>query len=118
MVYADYEYYNEKYKGALPEDSFDSIILKASREIDKNVNIRLNDNKINTLSEEAQEQLKYTACALVDFISKKQENENRKVSSISIDGVNKNYKVLSAEDLKKEKIDILRNLPDELVCFL
>lgn len=118
MVYADYEYYNEKYKGALPENSFDSIILKASREIDKNVNTRLNDNKVSNLPEEAQEQLKYTACALVDFINKKQEDESKKVSSISIDGVNKNYKTLSFEDMKKEKIEILRNLPDELTCFL
>lgn len=118
MLYADFKYYKETYRGTLTEDSFDSLILKASREIDKNINTRLTERKINNLPSEAQEQLKYTACALVDFISKKQENENRKVSSISIDGVNKNYKVLSAEDLKKEKIDILRNLPDELVCFL
>lgn len=118
MVYADYKYYNEKYKGALPENSFNSIILKACKEIDKNVNTRLNDDKVNNLPEEAQEQLKYTACALVDFINKKQENESRKVSSISIDGVNKTYKVLSSEDIKKEKIEILRNLPDELTYFL
>lgn len=118
MVYADYEYYSKKYFGTLPEDSFNSLILKASREIDTNVNTRLNQTKINNLEEEAQEQLKYTACALVDFINKKQENESRKVSSISIDGVNKTYKVLSSEDIKKEKIEILRNLPDELTYFL
>ena len=38
MVYADYEYYLEKYFGTLPKDSFNSLILKASREIDKNIN--------------------------------------------------------------------------------
>lgn len=118
MVYADYKYYNEEYKGTLPESSFDSIILKASREIDKNVNTRLNNNKVNNLQEEAQEQLKYTACALVDFINKKQEDESKKVSSISIDGVNKSYKTLSFEDMKKEKIEILKSLPDELTRFL
>lgn len=118
MVYADYKYYNEEYKGTLPESSFDSIILKASREIDNNINTRLNNNKVNNLPEEAQEQLKYTACALVDFINKKQEDESKKVSSISIDGVNKSYKILSFEDMKKEKIEILKSLPDELTCFL
>lgn len=118
MIYSDYKYYNEKYKGALPESSFDSIILKASREIDKNVNTKLNDNKVSNLPEETQEQLKYTACALVDFINKKQENESKKVSSISIDGVNKSYKTLSFEDMKKEKIEILKSLPDELTRFL
>lgn len=118
MVYADYKYYNEEYKGTLPESSFDSIILKASREIDNNINTRLNNNKVNNLQEEAQEQLKYTACALVDFINKKQEDESKKVSSISIDGVNKSYKTLSFEDMKKEKIEILKSLPDELTRFL
>lgn len=118
MVYADYKYYNEEYKGTLPESSFDSIILKASREIDNNINTRLNNNKVSNLPEEAQEQLKYTACALVDFINKKQENESKKVSSISIDGINKSYKTLSFEDMKKEKIEILKSLPDELTCFL
>ena len=118
MLYADFEYYKETYKGTLPEGSFNSLILKASREIDKNVNTRLTETKINNLPKEAQEQLKYTACALVDLINKKEENESRKVSSISIDGVSKNYKVLSAEDLNKEKRGILRNLPDELTCYL
>ena len=118
MLYVDFEYYKETYKGTLAEGSFNSLILKASREIDKNVNTRLTETKINNLPKEAQEQLKYTACALVDLINKKEENESRKVSSISIDGVSKNYKVLSAEDLNKEKRGILRNLPDELTCYL
>lgn len=118
MKYADYSYYLLEYKGKLQEIFFDSLIIKASREIDKNVNTRLTETKINNLPKEAQEQLKYTACALVDLINKKEENESRKVSSISIDGVSKNYKVLSAEDLNKEKRGILRNLPDELTCYL
>ena len=118
MVYADYEYYNEKYKGTLPENSFDSIILKASREIDNNVNTRLNDNKINNLQEEAQEQLKYTACALVDLINKKQESTNSKITSYSIDGVTKNFKVLSDEEYAKSKREIIACLPDELTRFL
>ena len=118
MVYADYKYYNEKYKGALPENSFNSIILKASKEIDKNINTRLNDNKINNLPKEAQEQLKYTACALVDFINKKQESANREITSYSIDGVTKNFKVLSEDEYIKSKREILACLPDELTCFL
>ena len=43
MVYADYEYYKNKYYGTLPEDSFNSLILKASKEIDNNVNTRLTE---------------------------------------------------------------------------
>ena len=118
MVYADYEYYLEKYFGTLPEDSFNSLVLKASREIDKNINTRLTQEKIDNLPQEAQEQLKYTACALSDLISKKQESDNRKLSSISIDGVSKNFKILSNEEYRAYELEILDSLPDELTRYL
>lgn len=118
MVYADYEYYLEKYFGTLPEDSFNSLILKASREIDKNVNTRLTQEKINDLPQEAQEQLKYTACALTDLIYKKQESDNKKISSFSIDGVSKTFKIISDEEYKSSKREVLKYLPDELTRFL
>lgn len=118
MLYADFEYYKETYKGTLAEGSFNSLILKASREIDKNVNTRLTETKINNLPKEAQEQLKYTACALVNLINKKEESTNRKIISYSIDGVSKNFKVLSDEEYKMAKKEIINCLPDELTCFL
>lgn len=118
MVYADYEYYEKKYFGTLPEDSFNSQILKASREIDNNVNTRLTQDVIDNLPKEAQEQLKYTACALVDLMAKKQESENTKLSSISIDGVSKTFKQVSSEEYSKSKKDILSFLPDELTRYL
>ncbi len=118
MVYADYEYYVKKYFGTLPENSFHLQILKASREIDKNVNTKLTQDIINHLSEEAQEQLRYTACALVDLMAKKQESENTKLSSFSIDGVSKSFKIMSTNEYKSSKKDILNFLPDELTRFL
>ena len=118
MVYADYNYYLNNYFGTLPQDSFNSLILKASREIDKNVNTRLTEIKINNLPAEAQEQLKYTACALVDLIYKKQESDNKKISSYSIDGVSKTFKTISDEEYTSSKKEIIDCLPDELTCFL
>lgn len=118
MVYVEYEYYLNKYKGTVPKNSFDSLAIKASREIDKNVNTKLTEFKINNLQKEAQEQLKYTACALIDLINKKEESANRKITSYSIDGVSKNFKVLSDEEYTKSKREILTCLPDELTCFL
>lgn len=118
MVYADYCYYKNEYLGTLPENSFASLIIKASREIDKNVNTRLTEAKINDLQEEAQDQLKHTACALVDLINRKQECENKKISSYSIDGVSKNFNILSNNDYIKSKRDIIDCLPDELTRYL
>ena len=118
MVYADYEYYKNKYFGTLPKDSFDSLILKASRKIDRNVNTRLTEKVINNLSQEAQEQLKDTACALADLIEKIEKNQNSKVSSISIDGVTKSFKNTSNNELILEQNEVLKSLPDELACYL
>lgn len=117
MVYADYEYYKNKYYGTLPEDSFNLLILKASREIDKNVNTRLTEVKINNLPEIAQEQLKYTACALIDLISKKQESDNKKISSYSIDGVSKSFKVVSNEEHITAIKEVIKCLPEELTKY-
>lgn len=118
MVYANYEYYKDEYFGTLPEDSFNSLILKASREIDKNVNTRLTKIKIDNLLQEAQEQLKYTACALTDLMYRKQESDDKKISSYSIDGVSKTFKTISNDEYKNSKKEIVKFLPDELTRFL
>ena len=118
MVYADYKYYQETYFGTLPEDSFESLVLKASREIDNNINTRLTQEKIDDLPNEAQDQLKYTACALVDLINKKQESENKKISSYSSDGVSKTFKTISEEEYTSSKREVIKCLPDELTRFL
>ena len=70
------------------------------------------------MPQEAQEQLKYTACALVDLIYKKQESDNKKISSYSIDGVSKTFKTISDEEYTSSKKEIIDCLPDELTCFL
>lgn len=118
MVYADFNYYKDNYKGQLPENTFNYLIIRASREIDKNINTRLTENKINNLSEEAQDLLKYTACALTDLINRKADSEGKKVNSISIDGVSKNFNTLSNEEYISSKKEVLGSLPDELTCYL
>lgn len=118
MVYADYEYYQNNYFGTLPEELFNSQVLKASREIDKNINTILNDEIINSLSEKAQDQLKYTACALTDLIYSKGQSDNKKLSSLSIDGVSKTFKSVSIAQYNMSRKDILSNLPDELTCYI
>lgn len=118
MVYAKFENYRIDYKGKLPQNSFDLLVIKASKEIDKNINTKLTQERINNLSEEAQEQLRYTACALVDLIERKEKSENRKLNSYSIDGISKNFNNISDEEYKQYKKDILDNLPDELTTYI
>lgn len=118
MLYADYKYYKETYLGTLSEDSFNSLILKASREIDNNINTRLTNAKIEALPKEAQGQLKYTACALIDLLNQKEQSTNKKVSSISIDGVSKSFNILSNADYITMKKEILYCLPHELTRYV
>ena len=112
MVYADYEYYLEKYFGTLPEDSFNSLILKASREIDRNVNCELTSEVIDALNDRDKWKLKYVACMLCDYFNEVKGG----ASSISIDGVSISKKTNA--DIIKDKKNILNNLPDELTRYL
>lgn len=118
MVYVDYTYYKNNFFGKLEENKFDELVIKASREIDKNINTVITQEKINNLSNEAQDRLKYTACALTDLINKKQESDSKKISSYSIDGVSKTFKTISTEEYKTSKKSVLDFLPDELTCYL
>lgn len=118
MVYVNYSYYANEYLGTLPEDSFNSLVLKASREIDKNINTRLNQNIIDNLPEKAQDQLQYAACALIDLINKKQISDSQNVNSISIDGVSKNFKSITNDDYRSAKKEIFADLPLELIRYL
>lgn len=113
MNYADYNYYYSNYRGSLSSDLFSSYIVKASKEIDGNVNIELTEDIIEGLTEKEQDNIKYVACLLVDYFS---VNKTSAYSSLSIDGVSK---ILKQNDvLKKEKAEILDNLPQSLTRFI
>lgn len=113
MTYADYTYYTDEYKGSLSNDLFSSFIIKASKEIDRNVNTVLTDEIIEALTEKQQDDLKYVACSLTDFMN---ANKTTAYQSLSIDGVSKTVK--ANDVLKKEKVDILDNLPQCLTRYI
>lgn len=106
--YAKYDFYQNTYKGSLSVDLFNSLIPKASREIDKVVNRELQEEDIDN-------KVKFVVCELVDFLSKN-ENSNGGVSSISIDGVSKAFK--SDTEIKQGIRNITNGLPHELTRFL
>lgn len=118
MLYADYTYYISTYNGTLSETLFNHLIIKASREIDKNVNCELTGDIIATLSEAEQNSLKYVACELVDLLNRKVNSDNSQATSITIDGVKKDYKTISNEDYKISKLEILDSLPTTLTGYL
>lgn len=113
MNYAEYEYYENTYKGSLSSDLFNSLIVKASREIDKNVNTDITQDVIDALSEKDQDRLQYVACQLCDLLNKVEVSG---ASSISIDGVSKTFK--SNVELAKDKNEVLDGLPQCLTRYI
>lgn len=111
--YADYQFYNEMYKGSLSSDLFTSLIPKASREIDKYVNREIKEADIDATTQDGYK-IQFVACQLVDFM--KNSNNNKNISSVSIDGVSKTYK--TQNETIKEKKTILDGLPHELTRYL
>ena len=115
--YADYEFYTDTYKGSLSSSLFNSLIPKASREIDKVVN---RDIKEADLEADYGDKIRFVACELVDYLNiiNVGNNTNRELSSISIDGVSKVYKTYTDQEVNSKKIRIINGLPHELTRFL
>ena len=115
--YATYNFYQgDKYKGTLSESLFNSLIPKASREIDKFVN---RDIKEADLNASYGDKIKFVACELVDFLNKYDSiNGTNNVNSISIDGVSKSFKSYSKEELSQTELKIIDGLPHDLTRFL
>lgn len=119
--YADYEFYQGTYKGSLSSDLFSSLIVKASREIDRNVNRKLTQEFISSLDSDDQYKIKYTACELCDYFNVNGSNGGvGKAKSISIDGVSKTNgnANLSSNDIATLKKHIIDNLPHEIIRYL
>lgn len=115
IEYADYEFYSNTYKGSLSGDLFNSLIGRTSREIDLYVNREITEDDLNNEKNNFGYKIKYTTCLLLDYINSEKQT-NGAVKSISIDGVSKTIKTL--DETKKDKQNILNNLPQELVRYI
>lgn len=114
IILADYEFYQNTYKGQLSSDLFNGLIPKASFIISKNVNRKLNEE------DSKNEEIEMVACELVDLLNADdfKNGNSAKVQSISIDGVSKSYSQITEDELKNRKIAVLNELPLELISFL
>ena len=113
--YADYSFYSTTYKGSLSQDLFNSLIGKASREIDTYVNREIKEVDLSNSTNNFGYKIKYTTCLMLDYINTETKT-NGAVESISIDGVSKTMKKLY--DIEKDKQKIIENLPQELTRYL
>lgn len=114
--YADYEFYLNEYKGTLSIDLFNTYIVKASRNIDRNVNCELSEELIESLTEKEQFMLKYVACELCDFLKNNGDDTKSNASSVSLDGISISKK--NGEEKRQSLINIYNDLPQKLTRYL
>lgn len=117
--YTDYDFYVSEYQGNLSNDLFEILVVKASRDIDRNVNCKLTTDLINSLEDDEKYKLQYTTCELIDYINSYGDNShNGKANSIKIDGVSINRGTKTEETQRKSKSRIYDNLPHKLTRWL
>lgn len=74
-TYTDYAFYRDTYKGNMPEDDFDRLVIRASYEVQKNIFNR----DITGYKDEVQ----LATCSVADILLKIETLENKKDTNIS-----------------------------------
>jgi hypothetical protein len=110
-VYADYNFYKNEYHGSMSSSLFSKYSIKATMEINRNLNRKLTSTEIANVDNE----FKFVMCELCDLLLF--ENEEN-ITSLSIDGVSKTFMSLNSDELKNKKIKILDSLPQNLTRYI
>lgn len=86
MLYADYEYYSQRYNGTMPEEEAVKAIKKACRHIDTLTYNRIVGRGFDNLTEFQQGIIKECACMMADFERENEAMINSLINSYSING--------------------------------
>lgn len=74
-TYTDYDFYINTYKGNMPQDDFEKLVIKASYEVQKNIfNRDITDYK---------EEVQMATCSITDILYKIEQLEDKKDTTIS-----------------------------------
>ena len=74
-IYTDYDFYSNTYKGDMPKDEFDKLVIGASYEVQKNIFNR----DITGYEDEVQ----LATCSVADILQKIENLETKKKATIS-----------------------------------
>ncbi len=75
IQYTDYDFYNNKYKGNMPQDDFEILVIKASYEVQKNI--------FNRIITGYEDEVQMATCSIADILYKIEQLENKKDTTIS-----------------------------------
>lgn len=95
VEYIKYDYYSGTYKGTVPSNKFEQLLIKASSYIKERTFSRININNVP-------EEVKYATCLIIDKIYE-YDNKIRQVGIKKSESVGKvSITYTDKEDLKKE----------------
>lgn len=83
-AYTDYDFYKSTYKGNMPKDDFNKLVLRASYEVRKNI--------FNRDVEKYKDEVQIVTCSITDILLKIEQLENKKET------------ILSTKTLKSESV--------------
>lgn len=83
-AYTDYDFYKSTYKGNMPQDDFNKLVLRASYEVRKNI--------FNRDVEKYKDEVQIVTCSITDILLKIEQLENKKET------------ILSTKTLKSESV--------------
>lgn len=75
ITYTNYEFYIDTYKGNMPQDDFEILVIKASYEVQKNI--------FNRIITGYEDEVQMATCSIADILYKIEQLENKKDTTIS-----------------------------------
>lgn len=74
-IYTDYDFYSKTYKGNMPKDDFDRLVIRASAEVRKNI--------LNRDIAGYENEVQLATCSVADILYKIEQIEQKKTKLIS-----------------------------------
>ena len=113
-IYTDYDFYENTYKGSMPEDDFNKLVIDASYEVCKNI--------FNRDYSGYEDEVQLATCSVADILLKIETLEKKKdtitsdktLKSESVGDLSRTFETFSIDDLDTEisnqKIKILEEI--------
>lgn len=116
--YTDYDFYKDTYKGNMPEDDFNKLVIGASYEVRKNIfnrNIKGYENEVQLAT-----------CSVADLLYKIEQLESKKDTTISgkmlksesVGDCSRTFDTSSINDIETEISNLKSKIIEEIRMYL
>ena len=117
-AYTDYDFYKSTYKGNMPKDDFNKLVLRASYEVRKNI--------FNRDVEKYKDEVQIVTCSITDILLKIEQLENKKetilstktLKSESVANYSRTFDIASVDDIDVEISNQKEKIKEELKKYL